>query len=153
GRVAPQHRRPAPVLGRPAGPGEALRPTRGDPAAPVHHGPSGYRGRTAAGPGAARHARPLPGRECPMGLHRAVRAGGAVRPGRGTVRTQHRSVRGLPGGGGMTEARIPIALRTQALEQLLVERGLVDPAVMDTFIKMYETDIGPLNGAKVVAKA
>ncbi len=53
----------------------------------------------------------------------------------------------------MTEPRIPIALRTQALEELLVERGLVDPAVMDTFIKMYETDIGPLNGAKVVAKA
>ena len=49
--------------------------------------------------------------------------------------------------------RIPIALRTQALEQLLVERGLVDPAVMDNFIKMYETDVGPLNGAKVVAKA
>jgi nitrile hydratase len=49
--------------------------------------------------------------------------------------------------------RIPIALRTQALEQLLVERGLVDPAVMDNFIRMYETDVGPLNGAKVVAKA
>jgi nitrile hydratase len=53
----------------------------------------------------------------------------------------------------MTEERIPIALRTQALEELLVERGLVDPSVMDTFIKMYETDIGPLNGARVVAKA
>ena len=33
---------------------------------------------------------------------------------------------------------IPIALRTEALEQLLVERGLVDPAVMDGFIKAYE---------------
>lgn len=51
------------------------------------------------------------------------------------------------------QERIPIALRTDALEQLLVERGLVDPAVMDNFIKMYETDVGPLNGAKVVAKA
>ncbi|HEX2355392.1 MAG TPA: nitrile hydratase subunit alpha [Micromonosporaceae bacterium] len=48
---------------------------------------------------------------------------------------------------------IPIALRVEALEQLLVERGLVDPAVMDTYIKMYETDVGPLNGAKVVARA
>lgn len=48
---------------------------------------------------------------------------------------------------------IPMALRTEALEQILVERGLVDPAVMDGFIKMYEQDIGPLNGAKVVAKA
>jgi nitrile hydratase len=52
-----------------------------------------------------------------------------------------------------TSERIPIELRTEALEQLLVERGLVDPNVMNTFIKMYETDIGPLNGAKVVAKA
>jgi nitrile hydratase len=48
---------------------------------------------------------------------------------------------------------IPIGLRTEALEQLLTERGLVDPKVMDTFIKTYEQDVGPLNGAKVVAKA
>jgi nitrile hydratase len=53
-----------------------------------------------------------------------------------------------------TEAeRLPIELRTEALESLLVERGLVDPAVMDKFIRMYEQDVGPLNGAKVVAKA
>jgi nitrile hydratase len=45
------------------------------------------------------------------------------------------------------------ALRTEALESLLVERGLVDPAVMDTFITTYERDVGPLNGAKVVARA
>jgi nitrile hydratase len=51
------------------------------------------------------------------------------------------------------QQRVPISLRTEALEQLLVERGLVDPKVMDGFIKMYETDVGPLNGAKVVAKA
>jgi nitrile hydratase len=49
--------------------------------------------------------------------------------------------------------RIPIQLRTEALEQLLVERGLVDPAVMAAYIKMYEKDVGPLNGARVVAKA
>ncbi len=49
--------------------------------------------------------------------------------------------------------RIPAALRTEALEQLLTERGLVDPAVMDKFIANYETNVGPLNGAKVVAKA
>lgn len=49
--------------------------------------------------------------------------------------------------------RIPIKLRTEALEQLLIERGLVDPNVMDSFIKTYEKDVGPLNGAKVVAKA
>jgi nitrile hydratase len=48
---------------------------------------------------------------------------------------------------------LPIELRTEALEQLLVEKGLVDPAVMDKFISTYEKDVGPLNGAKVVAKA
>ncbi|MGH3512995.1 MAG: nitrile hydratase subunit alpha [Pseudonocardiaceae bacterium] len=50
-------------------------------------------------------------------------------------------------------ARLPIELRTEALEQLLVERGLVDPSVMDKFIQTYETSVGPMNGAKVIAKA
>ncbi|MCF7548271.1 nitrile hydratase subunit alpha [Pseudonocardia sp. WMMC193] len=49
--------------------------------------------------------------------------------------------------------RPPVALRTAALEQLLTERGLVDPAVMDRFIATYERAVGPLNGAKVVARA
>jgi len=52
-----------------------------------------------------------------------------------------------------TAERLPIELRTQALEAILVERGILDPAVMDKFIKMYEEDVGPLNGAKVVARA
>ncbi|QDN75419.1 nitrile hydratase subunit alpha [Streptomyces sp. S1A1-7] len=45
------------------------------------------------------------------------------------------------------------ALRTEALEQLLTERGLIDPGMVDAFITNYETNVGPLNGAKVVAKA
>jgi nitrile hydratase subunit alpha len=49
--------------------------------------------------------------------------------------------------------RLPVALRTEALESILVERNLVDPKVMDTYIRMYEQDVGPLNGAKVVARA
>jgi len=49
--------------------------------------------------------------------------------------------------------RLPVALRTEALESILLERQLVDPKVMDTYIRMYESDIGPLNGAKVVARA
>jgi nitrile hydratase subunit alpha len=52
-----------------------------------------------------------------------------------------------------TSERISPALRTEALEQLLTERGLVDPTVMDKFIANYENNVGPLNGAKVVAKA
>ncbi len=53
----------------------------------------------------------------------------------------------------MSEEHLPIQLRTEALEQLLVEAGLVDPTVMDKFISTYANDVGPLNGAKVVAKA
>lgn len=49
--------------------------------------------------------------------------------------------------------RISPALRTEALEQLLVEREMIDPAVMDKFISTYENDVGPMNGAKVVARA
>ena len=52
----------------------------------------------------------------------------------------------------MTQRPSP-ALRTEALEQLLTERGLVDPAVMDGLITRYETTVGPLNGARVVARA
>jgi len=45
------------------------------------------------------------------------------------------------------------ALRVKALETLLVEKGLVDPAALDALIDAYETKIGPRNGAQVVAKA
>lgn len=45
------------------------------------------------------------------------------------------------------------ALRTKALEALLVEKGLISTDVIDTVVRAYEQDIGPLNGAKVVARA
>jgi len=45
------------------------------------------------------------------------------------------------------------ALRAEALESLLLERGLVDEKTIETFIRTYETAVGPMNGAKVVAKA
>ena len=45
------------------------------------------------------------------------------------------------------------ALRTKALESLLVEKGLVSSDVIDELVRTYEEDIGPLNGAKVVARA
>ncbi|MFE5119806.1 nitrile hydratase subunit alpha [Streptomyces sp. NPDC056669] len=54
--------------------------------------------------------------------------------------------------GGPGEAP-PVALRTEALEQLLTERGLIDPKAMNEIITTYETNVGPLNGAKVVARA
>jgi len=46
-----------------------------------------------------------------------------------------------------------LALRVKALESLLVEKGLVDPAALDTLIDAYEHKIGPRNGARVVARA
>ena len=45
------------------------------------------------------------------------------------------------------------ALRTRALESLLVEKGLVTTDAIDEIVRMYEQDIGPLNGATVVARA
>ncbi len=47
----------------------------------------------------------------------------------------------------------PIEARVAALEELLITNGLVTREMIDAFIKAYETDIGPLNGAKVVARA
>jgi len=45
------------------------------------------------------------------------------------------------------------ALRVKALESLLVEKGLVDPAALDALIDAYEHKVGPRNGAQVVARA
>ncbi|MGH7354619.1 MAG: nitrile hydratase subunit alpha [Candidatus Rokuibacteriota bacterium] len=45
------------------------------------------------------------------------------------------------------------ALRVRALESLLVDKGLVDPATLDTLIDTYQTKVGPRNGAQVVARA
>ena len=44
-------------------------------------------------------------------------------------------------------------LRVKALESLLVEKGLVDSKTLDELVDLYETKIGPRNGAKVVVKA
>ncbi len=44
-------------------------------------------------------------------------------------------------------------LRIKALESLLVEKGLIASDVIDEIVRTYEQDIGPLNGAKVVARA
>ncbi len=44
-------------------------------------------------------------------------------------------------------------LRVRALESLLVEKGLVDPAALDALIDTYETKVGPRNGARIVARA
>jgi len=45
------------------------------------------------------------------------------------------------------------ALRAKALESLLVEKGMVDPAAVDAWVERYSEEIGPRQGARVVARA
>ena len=52
-----------------------------------------------------------------------------------------------------TDPPSDLELRVKALESLLIEKGLVDPAALDVLIDTYEHKVGPRNGAKVVAKA
>jgi nitrile hydratase len=54
-----------------------------------------------------------------------------------------------------TQQTVPsdLALRVAALESLLIEKGLVDPAALDALVDTYEHKVGPRNGAKVVAHA
>lgn len=46
-----------------------------------------------------------------------------------------------------------VELRVKALESLLTEKSLIDPAAVEELVETYETKIGPRNGAKVVARA
>lgn len=43
--------------------------------------------------------------------------------------------------------------RVKALETILTEKGLVDPAAIDAIVETYETKVGPRNGAAVVARS
>jgi nitrile hydratase len=56
-------------------------------------------------------------------------------------------------GGHNPEPESLPALRTRALESLLVEKGLLSSDLVDRLVEAYEHDIGPLNGARVVARA
>ena len=47
----------------------------------------------------------------------------------------------------------PAALRAKAIEALLLEKGLLASDAIDLIVENYEKDVGPLNGAKVVARA
>ena len=49
--------------------------------------------------------------------------------------------------------RSELELRAEALEALLVEKGLVSTDAIDAVVELYESDIGPQNGARVVARA
>ena len=47
----------------------------------------------------------------------------------------------------------PLELRAKALEELLTEKGILRPGFLDAIVTAYENDIGPMNGARVVARA
>jgi nitrile hydratase len=47
----------------------------------------------------------------------------------------------------------PMEVRVRALQTLLTQKGYVDPATIDRIIETYETEVGPHNGARVVARA
>ena len=49
--------------------------------------------------------------------------------------------------------RTPVEDRVDALEALLVEKGLLDTATVDAVVEYYEHAVGPMNGARVVARA
>jgi len=46
-----------------------------------------------------------------------------------------------------------VEIRARALEQLLMEKGLIQEGFIDAVVSAYENDIGPMNGARVVARA
>src|SRR5512146_1671334 len=74
---------------------------------------------------------------------------------------EHHDERAHPHGhGGLDDPSHPhnaplsdVQLRVRALESLLTEKGLVDPAALEVLIDTYETKVGPKNGARVVARA
>lgn len=51
------------------------------------------------------------------------------------------------------EFEADVVLRTKALESVLAEKGLVSTDTVDALVQTYERDVGPMNGAKVVARA
>ncbi|HEX2230533.1 MAG TPA: nitrile hydratase subunit alpha [Candidatus Binatia bacterium] len=46
-----------------------------------------------------------------------------------------------------------IELRVRAIETILVEKGYIETAALDRIVELYETQIGPHIGARVIAKA
>ena len=56
-------------------------------------------------------------------------------------------------GGHNPEPEPYVALRTRAIESLLIDKGLLSSDLVDQLVSRYEQDTGPLKGAKVVARA
>src|SRR4029450_12033625 len=95
------------------------------------------------------------------GLLDHVRVRGSLRPMRGRlVDDPPRPVRELPGGCMSHDhdhhhprEKSEVELRAEALEALLAEKGLVSTDAIDAVVDLYENDVGPQNGARVIARA
>jgi len=51
------------------------------------------------------------------------------------------------------EALAPVEARVAAIETVLVEKGIIDLDAVDQIVRHFEDNLGPLNGAKVIARA
>ncbi len=51
------------------------------------------------------------------------------------------------------EELAPIEARVAAIEELLVEKGIINTEMLDSIVEHFEQNLGPMNGAKVVARA
>jgi nitrile hydratase len=51
------------------------------------------------------------------------------------------------------EALAPVEARIAAIEAVLVEKGIIDIDAVDQIVQHFEDNLGPMNGAKVVARA
>lgn len=52
-----------------------------------------------------------------------------------------------------TDREIYSAAKVRALEALLIEKGIISSETVDKVLSFFETEMGPFNGAKIVARA
>src|SRR3954467_3927952 len=71
----------------------------------------------------------------------------------GNLKRGEHPMSGDHGNGSHRHDEPPAPLRARALESLLIEKGLTSSEVVDQVISAYEQDVGPRNGARVVARA
>src|SRR5262249_18283640 len=93
------------------------------------------------------------GRNCPRTRHLADRSRGKLPGPRGTQNRQPRQEDTMSENHPHDPSEHGPAARVKALEELLVSKGLIDPAALDAIVETYENQVGPRNGARVVAKA
>ena len=132
----------------------AVRGLRARAAMPVgpapHGGPARGFGRPPAGP--VRHRTGAGGRGAGAHRPRAGRGvGGAPLCGRGGA--PRRAGARRTAGGVVSPHEEGMGERVGSLEAILVEKGYVHPETLDAIVTTYEEDVGPRNGAKVVARS